>query len=71
LKANHRRYLHLKLAELAGRLDADAVADELTREQLIEWWAFGYLNGWFPQEDEKQGMDPQAAMEHFSRLGHG
>jgi len=47
------------------------VADELTREQLIEWWAFGYLNGWFPQEDEKQGMDPQAAMEHFSRLGHG
>lgn len=63
--------MHLKLAELSGRLDADAVADELDREQLFEWWAFGYLNGWFPAAEEKKGMDPQAAMDFFQRLGHG
>jgi hypothetical protein len=63
--------LHLKLAEISGRLDADAVADELTTEQMFEWWAYGYLQGWFPQEEEKRGMDPAAAQEFFQRLGNG
>jgi hypothetical protein len=47
------------------------VADELDRERLFEWWAYGYLNGWFPAAEEKKGMDPQAAMDFFQRLGHG
>lgn len=61
----------MKLAEMTGQLDVDAVADSLTRDQLLEWWAYGYLQGWFPEPEHKQGLDPQAAMEHFQRLGHG
>lgn len=71
MTANHRRFLHLKLAEISGRLDADAVADSLTREQLLEWWAYGYTQGWFPAEEKKDGMDPDAAADYFARLGHG
>lgn len=61
----------MRLAEISGQLDVDAVADSLTREQLLEWWAYGYVQGWFPETDEKKGLDPAAAMEHFQRLGHG
>lgn len=61
----------MRLAEIAGRLDADSVADELTTDQLFEWWAYGYMQGWFPVQEQKAAMDPQAAMEFFQRLGHG
>jgi hypothetical protein len=47
------------------------VADELTRDQLFEWWAYGYLQGWFPVEQEQRAMDPQAALEYYQRLGNG
>lgn len=61
----------MKLAEISGQLDVDAVADSLTRDQLYEWWAYGYVQGWFPEPEQTKGMDPAAAMEHFQRLGHG
>jgi hypothetical protein len=49
----------------------DSVADELTKEQLFEWWAYGYINGWFPTEEESKAMDPQAAQDFFQRMSNG
>lgn len=65
--------LHLRLAEIAGSLDADAVADSLTDDQIMEWWAYGCLNGWFVNQDQlKQGgMDAEQSMEFFKGLGDG
>lgn len=61
----------MKLAEICGQLNADMVADQISTDQLFEWWAFGYLQGWFPVQEESKGMDPHAAKEFFQRLGNG
>lgn len=65
--------LHLRLAEIAGSLDADAVADTLTHDQLAEWWAYGCLNGWFvnPDQLKQGGMDAEQSLEFFKGLGNG
>lgn len=62
--------LHFRLAELAGCLDADAVADSLTEQQLLEWWAYGCLNGWFvnPEQLNQGGMDAEQSLEFFKGL---
>lgn len=65
--------LHLRLAEIAGSLDADAVADSLTDDQIMEWWAYGCLNGWFinPDQLNQGGMDAEQSLEFFKGLGDG
>ena len=44
---------------IAGEVDADRVANSLTEEQILEWWAFGAMNGWFPIDEERKGMTPE------------
>jgi len=70
---NPRRMLHLRLAEIAGTTDADSVADSLTPQQLLEWWAYGCLNGWFINPDtlKKGGMNADESLEFFKGLGNG
>jgi hypothetical protein len=65
--------LHLRLAEIAGTLDIDQVADGLTREQLLEWWAYGMLRGWFidPDAGKQGGMTAEESKNFFERLTHG
>lgn len=65
--------LHLRLAEIAGDLDVDAVADSLTKEQLLEWMAYGCLCGWFvnPGDMKQGGMDAEDSLEFFKGLGSG
>jgi hypothetical protein len=65
--------LHFRLAEIAGSLDVDAVADSLTNDQIMEWWAYGCLNGWFinPDHLEQGGMDAEDSLEFFKGLGSG
>jgi len=65
--------LHMRLAEIVGSINVDAVADSLTAEQLAEWWAYGCLNGWFinPEATGKQAMDANESMQFFQRLSNG
>ena len=65
--------LHLRLAEIAGSVHVDAVVDSLTRKQLLEWWAYGCLNGWFVDPDalKKGGMDVTQSLDFFEGLSGG
>lgn len=57
------------MAELSGEIDADAVANRLTAEQLNEWMAYGYLEGWFPFKDESAEagkMTPEQLLESLN-----
>lgn len=65
--------LHLRLAEIAGVLDADAVADSVSEQQLMEWWAYGCLNGWFVNPDrlKQGGMNAEESLEFFKGLQGG
>jgi hypothetical protein len=65
--------LHLRLAHMAGCVDVDELADGLTSQQLLEWWAYGCLNGWFvhPESLQKNEMDAAKSFEYFRGLSNG
>jgi len=54
----------LKLTQQAGEVDSRKVISRLTKDQFYEWWAFGYLESWFPQEEKQsKGMTPNEVLK--------
>lgn len=45
--------------------------DQLSEERLLDWWAFGLMNDWFPaaRENGRRAMSPEKALEVLQTFG--
>jgi hypothetical protein len=56
--------LAMRLAYGCGRLDYWNVLDELSQSELVDWCAYGAVNGWFiPVEDK-----PEMTLEQLTSM---
>ena len=57
----------MKLAEISGEIDTRKSSSKITREQFNEWWAYGYLIGWFDRcfEQQDKNMMPIEEAQKF------